>query len=1244
MPSRSWFWASALGFLLAATALARQPAPDGPESPLTLIQGLRDAGMPDLALEYLRDVEGKLSSDDRVLVPLERARCILDAANEEPDEGTRASMVGEAKEAFTAFLASHAKHPRAAEASLALARLTSLEGRAQLNRARRMEVPPDDDPGHDEAVKQQRAELLKARPHFLQASKQFAAGAEQLKSRLKEPELTPGARQALAREAFDADLASAVNKYYLADTYLLAGAKDALERNDKLEEARVRFAELAAGPQASRSAWIARAWVGEILSDQGKPNEADKEFAAVLATRQPEAQEGQRLARFFQIRRKFEKETLKDPITVTKLQGSAQDFREWLARHGKGRRPSPEALAVRYYLAVALQLQVEVAQGPPPKQPPAAPPALNAAQRRALQESEKLLRELGQSDNDYTVRADRRRTAVVRKLLGEADRPPSAYRTFEEAQMAALIQVAKLQDAERDLAAVSAARDDDAPFWQAAGQTARAARSAAEVADRRRQVVAVMEHARELATDKDNPNDVTDNLLRLVYFYHQTDRPHQAAVLGEYVARTMRTTGGKAAAAGVLALRGYAQAGGRAPDVSAAAEAAAAVREVFPLFPEIGSEVFTEYEQQVSELQAAGRRVDRARAVAFARFLDEKFPNDAATDAARHQLAALLTEEKRFDDAFDVIARVRPGYSAVHVARQFEVYLARQIITAKDSAATPERKRDVFRRAAADLGKIPRPGGTATAEDARGYLACRLQLAQLYLTQSRADPGAEADPAARGYALALGVADEVLAAIPTFDALAGGEKKVPEDLTLDGQELRLQALDVRTRATYLQARALADEGKLGEADAAVAAVVAEVTKSGALYDARMKQWSGGQGDAGDPDAVGKQKSDISRAAAGVDKVRRDVVMVGFKLAAAQGKKDEAAKLLDLLKAAGGGVESNQQTMELTARELAAQIPGLRRAGKVNEAKALGDGLALLLQEFTRLKELPTATVLFLGQTFYTVGQYDEALAQLAKIKPPTPPAALNLPPGTPWWEADPLKVEDGQARKKFQDEVRDYRFAQLYTARALRGLGGPRLAESQKLLAAAVGDAKAKGYAYNSLDFRKELGLAYEAVAAATADPRAANAEWVKALKEWTTLFQIAQERVRQIKPKSELDPGTPPDEARRLRNEFFDAYFEPQRVQVTANAQLIRDPARLEASYARVAKGLFDLETVNKFNDPVEVETSQGKAASTVGAELLTPEVATRYWELVESNPVLKSAYVKAGGKFFLTKPKTGG
>lgn len=73
-----------------------------------------------------------------------------------------------------------------------------------------------------------------------------------------------------------------------------------------------------------------------------------------------------------------------------------------------------------------------------------------ALARGKYAEAEKLFRVISQTDNDYTQRAARARMYVVRRLLGEADQPPAAYRDFETCQMAALIQMARTLDLQKD--------------------------------------------------------------------------------------------------------------------------------------------------------------------------------------------------------------------------------------------------------------------------------------------------------------------------------------------------------------------------------------------------------------------------------------------------------------------------------------------------------------------------------------------------------------------------------------------------------------------------------------------------------------------------------------------------------------------------------------------------------------------------------------------------------------------------
>jgi tetratricopeptide (TPR) repeat protein len=294
-----------------------------------------------------------------------------------------------------------------------------------------------------------------------------------------------------------------------------------------------------------------------------------------------------------------------------------------------------------------------------------------------------------------------------------------------------------------------------------------------------------------------------------------------------------------------------------------------------------------------------------------------------------------------------------------------------------------------------------------------------------------------------------------------------------------------------------------------------------------------------------------------------------------------------------------------------ARELAALIPGLKREKKEAEAKALGDGVTLLLKELAAIPNLSPSSTLFIGQTLYTVERHDAALKEFEKIKPPA---------RADWAKVELDKIADGQERNKLRNEIRDYRFAQLYTAKAYRGAN--KIDEAEKLLTGIVGTPEARGWGYASYDFRRELALTHEAKAAAIPDKKAANAEWVKALKEWTTLFQFAQSRIKN------LPPNATPAQVREAKSAFFEGYYEIQRVMVAANTQL-QAPAALAKSLETAGKRIADMENTNKIAE-------QEKA----GPSIITPDVWNHFCDLLDQNPMVKNAYKANGGKLFLERP----
>ena len=323
-------------------------------------------------------------------------------------------------------------------------------------------------------------------------------------------------------------------------------------------------------------------------------------------------------------------------------------------------------------------------------------------------------------------------------------------------------------------------------------------------------------------------------------------------------------------------------------------------------------------------------------------------------------------------------------------------------------------------------------------------------------------------------------------------------------------------------------------------------------------------------------------------------------------------------MLDLLEKTGGTLQANQPTLEAMARELAAHIPALAKEGKTNPAKAkeaadLKQGLSILVKKLGAIPKLTPASIVFLGQTLFAVEQYEDALKEFAKIPAPSRPD---------WATVDAAKIPDVTERNKLQNEIRYYRFTQLYTAKCLRLL--KRLTEAESLIVAAVGSAEKKGYAYGSVDFRKELALMYEAKGAATQDVKAAGVEWKKALDQWTLLFRVAE---RQVK---ELPADATPEHARQVKSTYFAAYFEIQRIMIEANLQLQKGKPGLADTFTQVGKRIAEMETSNKIP---QLEKD--------GKGILTAEVWNRYSDLIEKYPELKTAYTAAGGKFFLERPR---
>jgi len=511
--------------------------------------------------------------------------------------------------------------------------------------------------------------------------------------------------------------------------------------------------------------------------------------------------------------------------------------------------------------------------------------------------------------------------------------------------------------------------------------------------------------------------------------------------------------------------------------------------------------------------------------------------------------------------------------------------------------------------------------------------------------------------------------------------------------------------DAKTKAAYAEGTTLFAQGKYDPAYAAIGAILAEmntsttfveqvkgITTLGAKPPAPMPKEperkeppkkeppkkepekkepaaepkpEPGEGMEDDPDKT--QKEQIANLAKGVDLYRQNLIVLALKIRVKKGEAEKGIEQLDLLKKYGGSIEANIGTLEQITNEMAAQIVGLRRENKQEEAKALSDGFAKLLDKLSAEPGLPTSVQRFLGQSLIIVGQYDKAVDALKKVPPPANLATL----------AKPNEIADPAERRV----VNEYRRASLELLRAYRQSN--KFAEADAVLAAAMGEPAKPGWAVNSVDFRKEKAFLFEAKGAA-APPAMAKQPWGEALKEWTALVRIYQGIVAKGP-----QPGAGAGNAfLAAQNNYYDMYLAHQRCLLKANLHLLpkgdmkftklfddtgrnianlemlsgrtftpdtRDNYRefivefkeLQASYEKnVATALAgaDQKAADRERDAKEMRAKAVKLREDAAAmKKPVPPEAAQYDDrakLFEDDAVWIRSWKQSGGKFFLTTP----
>lgn len=687
--------AAVLAVVFAASSAARADAPN----PFDLVQGLRENGMSDLAIEYLDELSKKNpSADMKVVIPLETAKTRLLLAQQESDESVRDAAISLAKRDFGLFLLDHAKHPRAAEASLALARVLSLQAKTSLNRAARMETNGADGRRDDGKFKAKKAAYAAIRPLFKEATTKFGDAAKQMKALIESQSGDAYRRRSLTREAMLAEMDRGINQFSLSETYIAAAGNETVERAEALKQAKQIFLDLSRQDPTNPICWEARAWIGACELEMGDTGKAKDEFTKLRADAGKylaAGADGVRMVEFFEAQNDYLGGRGGELPAVRLARGKAKN---WLDKDKYKVRMTPERLSMTYYYASLTQREAELDTGniyekkAANEEGPRKLLNVSTGSRALLQEAAREYKKLQDFDNDYTDRANRGRMRTIRFIVGDANKAPLQYTNFEECLMAAQVRLGSLEES---LAAIDALEKiPDAK--KADGDLEEYKREKKDQA--RNGTIALFERAGSLINAATPAKDATEAKLWLALAYLRCDRPHPAAVVAEHVAMTAR--GNVAAKAGVVAIESYLNA-----------------------------------RNGLDANDAEARAVDRAHAIELGLAVDKLLGTDPATDNVRFRLGQLYLEEKQYPEAFAILGKVNLSFSAVSSARTMMGRAAYMLVVGKDSTLTPEQKADTLRRAMTAAEAVPEPTNPALL---KSFFGLKTILAQLYLVQGGA--------------------------------------------------------------------------------------------------------------------------------------------------------------------------------------------------------------------------------------------------------------------------------------------------------------------------------------------------------------------------------------------------------------------------------------------------------------------------------------------------------------------------
>lgn len=559
----------------------------------------------------------------------------------------------------------------------------------------------------------------------------------------------------------------------------------------------------------------------------------------------------------------------------------------WLKQNG-GARTSAETQSAQYLLATLLE---ESAQAGIARDKSGTLLPLSPTTRQQLTRVERLLKEIANAPGEYADRARARRAGVLALLVAErAGSDITRLLNFEECYLAAQVEAYELSQGRK---------------------------TAAEMGRKYARIIAALRRGLALAGRANSPREVADARAMLAYAYLAAGEPYSAAVFGDYLCRTA-SAGDHGAEVAAYALRAYAAiiALGRQRDADD------------------------------DEIQSDQRRLRD-----LAQFMETTWPDDPATDLARHQLGSFLLDDRNYAEACAMLHRVAPSYPGLAQAR-YQLGRAAQLVQSANVSLPAERKRQLLRQAIADLEQLPNPAAAGGEETTLAACMARCQLGNLYLL--------DANDSDDGFRKAAAIGERLTALVPT---LALNEQFRPQ--------VQIEAAKLQLIANQNLAFRAARRNQLAEAEQLLAPPLDRIRRelnAGKPPEYSREHWYEGYREA-----------------------QKQVVALALRIAIQQGQPDAAIRQLALLRQLAGPREDVNDRLLRLVHDLKREADGDRKNGDTQKRDKLERGLVVFLDDIARTKGVSDDVRLFLAQAYGSIDRHDKAADLLSAIAAPASP-------------------------------------------------------------------------------------------------------------------------------------------------------------------------------------------------------------------------------------------------------------